>query len=208
MSGIVFVLWHAVPPLLDDALRSFPEVSTCGWSSCVRQTSDAVEVGRIGPLGARRFVAAARAMQHQPADQLIVRVDSPGGDFQAAIRMVEVLRTQGEQRSVRIEVLAQRRCESMCTVLWAAASERVAAPEATFMFHAPRRAGSSSEERFARLEAEAAAIRTAIGRVDPALLAEIQRRGAFAAVPENVTLTAAGIAALGGDYLRLDPTLR
>ena len=60
----------------------------------------------------------------------------------------------------------------------------------------------------ARLEAEAAAMRAAIGRVDPLLLAEIQGRGAFATVPENVTLTAAAIAALGGHYLRLDPALR
>jgi len=140
--------------------------------------------------------------------QRVVLVNSIGGDFGVTMAMTEALRSLETPRPVRIEVLAEGRCESMCTVLWTAASERVAAPEARFMFHAPRHEHSGSQRRFVGVEAEAAAMRTAIGRVDPLLLAEIQRRGAFAAVPENVTLTAAEIAALGGDYLRLDPALR
>ena len=208
MAGMVVLLGQAVPPLLDQALRSLPEVRTCGWSSCVRRAGDVIEVGLIGPLGARRFVAAVQAKLHQPAATLLVRVDSPGGDLLAATRMVTALRALDVARPVRIEVLMGGRCESMCTVLWAAASERLAAPAARFMFHAPRRAGSAPDERFACLEAEVAAMRAAIGRVDPLLLAEIQGRGAFATVPENVTLTAAEIVALGGNYLRLDPALR
>ena len=161
----------------------------------------------LDPRLAQRLVEAGMACGADPDLPFVVRVDSPGGDFPAATRMTRALLAPGTPRPVRIDVLAGGRCESMCTVLWAAASERLAAPTARFMFHAPRRAGSAPDERFARLEAEAAAMRAAIGRVDPLLLAEIQGRGAFATVPENVTLTAAEIVALGGNYLRLDPAL-
>lgn len=75
------------------------------------------------------------------------------------------------------------------------------------MFHAPRRPGSTTARRFAEMEVETEAMRQAIGGVDPALLAELERRGAFAAMPLDVPLTAAEIAALGGAYLRLDPGL-
>ncbi|MFZ1430831.1 MAG: ATP-dependent Clp protease proteolytic subunit [Geminicoccaceae bacterium] len=138
----------------------------------------------------------------------MVRVDSVGGDFGEAMAMTEALRRLSTRQLVRIEVLAHGRCESMCTVLWTAAAERVAAPGARFMFHAPRRPLGGSERHFAGTETETEAMRQAIGGVDPALLAELERRGAFAAIPIDVPLTAAEIAALGGDYLRLDPALR
>lgn len=134
-----------------------------------------------------------------------MRVDSIGGDFGVAMRMTEALHARDTQRPIRIEILADGRCESMCTVLWTAASERVAAPTARFMFHAPRRPLRGSERRFAEMEVETEAMRQAIGGVDPALLAELERRGAFAAMPIDVPLTAGEIAALGGAYLRLDP---
>ena len=74
-------------------------------------------------------------------------------------------------------------------------------------YYAPRRPLRGSERRFAAMEVETEAMRQAIGGVDPALLAELERRGAFAAMPLDVPLTAAEIAALGGAYLRLDPGL-
>jgi len=75
------------------------------------------------------------------------------------------------------------------------------------MFHAPRRPLRGSERRFAEMEAETEAMRQAIGEVDPALLAELERRGAFVPAGKDVPLTAAEIAALGGAYLRLGPGL-
>ena len=47
-----------------------------------------------------------------------------------------------------------------------------------------------------------------IQQVDPRLAAFLEARGAFDSARPDVPLKAAEIAALGGDYLRLDPALR
>jgi len=138
--------------------------------------------------------------------QRVVLVNSIGGDFGVTMAMTEALRSLETPRPVRIEVLAEGRCESMCTVLWTAAAERVAAPEARFMFHGPayglhRKPGDG-------LEADAMAMEQAVRRVDPALADYLAARQGFAPAGPKVELTAAEIAALGGNYLRLDPALR
>ena len=138
--------------------------------------------------------------------QRVVLVNSIGGDFGVTMAMTEALRSLETPRPVRIEVLAGGRCESMCTVLWAAASERVAAPEARFMFHGP--AFGPKRKLGAGLEVNAAVMEHAIRRVDPVLADFLKARQGFAPAGPKVELTAAEIAALGGDYLRLDPALR
>lgn len=168
-----------------------------------------MHVGGIHFLGARYFVHLVEAEMASGADTglpFVVRVDSRGGDFPAATRMTRVLLAPGVRRPVRIEVLAGGRCESMCTVLWAAASERVAAPEARFMFHGP--AFGPKRKLGAGLEVNAAVMEHAIRRVDPVLADFLKARQGFAPAGPKVELTAAEIAALGGDYLRLDPALR
>ena len=160
-------------------------------------------------LGAGYFVHLVEAEMASGADTglpFVVRVDSRGGDFPAATRMTRALLAPGVRRPVRIEVLAGGRCESMCTVLWAAASERVAAPEARFMFHGP--GYGARRKPGAGLKVNAAAMEHVIRRVDPVLADFLKARQGFAPAGPKVELTAAEIAALGGDYLRLDPALR
>ena len=185
------------------------ELASCGLSTCVRQEKGFVQVGGIHVLGARyfvRLVEAGMAFGASPDLPFVVRVDSPGGDFPAATRMTRALLAPGARRPVRIEVLAGGQCESMCTVLWAAASTRVAAPTARFMFHGP--GYGARRKPGAGLEAKAAVMEQAVRRVDPVLADYLAARQAFVPAGPKVELTAAEIAALGGDYLRLDPALR
>ena len=156
------------------------ELASCGLSTCVRQEKEFVQVGGIHVLGARyfvRLVEAGMACGADPDLPFVVRVDSPGGDFPAATRMTRALLAPGTLRPVRIEVLAGGRCESMCTVLWAAASTRVAAPAARFMFHGPAMARGGS--RVPGLEAKAAVMEQAVRRVDPVLADHLKARQAF-----------------------------
>ncbi|MFZ1430787.1 MAG: ATP-dependent Clp protease proteolytic subunit [Geminicoccaceae bacterium] len=185
------------------------ELASCGFSTCVRQEKGFVQVGGLHALGARYFVRLVEAEMATGADPqlpVVVRVDSPGGDFPAATRMTKALLAPGTPRPVRIEVLAGGRCESMCTVLWAAAAERVAAPVARFMFHGP--GYGARRQPGAGLEAKAAVMEQAVRRVDPVLADYLAARQAFVPAGPKVELTAAEIAALGGNYLRLDPALR
>lgn len=74
------------------------------------------------------------------------------------------------------------------------------------MFHGPayglhRKPGDG-------LEADAAAMEQAVRRVDPVLADHLAARQAFVPAGPKVKLMAAEIAALGGNYLRLDPALR
>ncbi len=182
------------------------ELSHCGWSSCVRLTDRVIEVGLIGPLGADRFEKHAEALRRS-ADPVVVRVNSAGGIYEDGIRMARALGRLAGTVVTRVEVRGGQRCESMCAVLWSAATERVAAPDACFMFHNVRKGTERTDDRYAGLEAETDVMRRTIGRIDGTLLAELDRRGAFDPVPCDVYLRAAEIAALGGAWLRLDPGL-
>ncbi|MGE3227363.1 MAG: ATP-dependent Clp protease proteolytic subunit [Parvibaculaceae bacterium] len=186
------------------------EFFLCDFHTCVQLDAGVVHVGKIGYFGRDDFINLVREAIISSDDRersFLVRVDSTGGDVDAGIEMAEALRNLGAYRQTRIEVLAGSSCQSMCTVLWAAASERVAAPDACFMFHKPRRRLVPAVRRFADVDEPTAAMRAAIGRVDETLLAELDRRGAFDPVPCDVYLSAAEIAALGGAWLRLDPGL-
>lgn len=203
VAGILYLpIWYT----LDYLLRRLFELSRCDWSACVRLTDSVIEVGFIGPLGAGRFEEQAEALRHS-ADPVVVRVNSGGGIYEDGIRMARSLDRLAGTVATRIEVRSGQRCESMCAVLWAAAGERAAAPDACFMFHGVRKGTERTDDRFAGVEAQTNAMRRAIGRVDGTLLAELDRRGAFDPVPCDVYLSAAEIAALGGAWLRLDPGL-
>lgn len=143
----------------------------------------------------------------EPEGSIVVQVDSRGGRVEAGMAMADALGALSRERPTRIEVVDGAVCMSMCTVLWSAATERVAAPDACFMFHGVRKETARTDDRYAGVEAQTNVMRRAIGRVDGTLLAELDRRGAFDPVPCDVYLSAAEIAALGGAWLRLDPGL-
>lgn len=87
----------------------------CG-RTCVSIKNERIEVGYIGWRGGWAFNALIWEQNASDAPD-VVRVDSIGGDFGVAMRMVEALQARDIRRPVRIEVLADGRCESMCTVL-------------------------------------------------------------------------------------------
>ena len=108
---IILVVWYR--DVLDHYL--IREIMECG-RTCVSIKNDRIEVGYIGWRGGWAFNALIWEQNASDAPD-VVRVDSIGGDFGVAMRMVEALQARDIRRPVRIEVLADGRCESMCTVL-------------------------------------------------------------------------------------------
>ncbi|WP_114392558.1 ATP-dependent Clp protease proteolytic subunit [Oleisolibacter albus] len=93
--------------------------------------------GIITPELARRFDAAMAALP--PGQPLLLDLSSPGGYTEAGYAMIDRLlaeRTAGRQ--VATFVRGGHACESMCVGLYMAGQTRYAAPDATFMVHAPR----------------------------------------------------------------------
>jgi ClpP protease-like protein len=106
------------------------------------------------------------ALDAAPARWLVLYLDSPGGDFQAARRIAH--RIAAAPRSVAI-VKDGRRCASSCTVLWAAADERLVGSAARFGFHGVDCGGGLlCRMRQAALDAK---MRDWISRASPSLVA-------------------------------------
>lgn len=137
---------------------------------------------------------------------VVVRVNSTGGSLFMAKQMGQWTERLDDFKGVRVEVGPNDRCMSACVYFWSSARKRWANPAAQFVFHGPgwglsRRAGPG-------LEHSAALMEEGVRRVDAKLADLLKGKGAFAPASDGVPLTAAEIAALGGDYLRLDPALR
>jgi hypothetical protein len=65
-----------------------------------------------------------------------ITLNSVGGDLGLAVTLADQMRASGKR--ITAIVPAGGVCMSACTILFAAAAERIAAPDAVFMFHAPR----------------------------------------------------------------------
>lgn len=91
-----------------------------GWSGPVQE-----------PMGER----VAAAFDRYKADQrrLVLILNSPGGSIEHGRRIVAAIRARGRE----IDTLVQKAgvCASMCVPIFLAGTERVADPEALFMFH-------------------------------------------------------------------------
>jgi len=72
------------------------------------------------------------ALAAAPPQQLLLYLDSPGGEFEAGQRIAKDVTRVPYSVAVTGDGMS---CASMCTVIWAAAGERLAAPSANFGFH-------------------------------------------------------------------------
>ena len=106
-----------------------------------RQTlSVSEEPGRIvlgwsGPVREPMSERVATAIDRYKADQrrLVLVLNSPGGSIEHGRRVVAAIRARGRA----IDTLVQKAgvCASMCVPIFLAGRERIADPEAYFMFH-------------------------------------------------------------------------
>lgn len=88
----------------------------------------------------RRIVKAISKIKPDKPRVIIINLDSGGGDLQKANRFVQTARTLEVTHNVTIntKVSSWASCESACTVLFTAGTERLAGHRASFGFHTPK----------------------------------------------------------------------
>lgn len=86
----------------------------------------------------RRVIKAADKIKPGKAREIIITLDSGGGDLQAANKFVATARRLSVTHDVKIHTkVSWGNCESACTVLFTAGEERIASRRASFGFHTP-----------------------------------------------------------------------
>lgn len=182
------------------------DIRNCPMGFCVRKSNDIVIVDDIGILSSPLYMAATVGPWLWRESRVVVRIDSAGGPMRSARLMSWWTGWLTTRTEVRFELPAGATCQSSCTYFWSSTRERSAHPAARFMFHGPAR--GTARRAGAGLEDSARLMEDGIRRVDPVLADVLTAAGAFVPASDGVWKNAESIAELGGDYLRLDPTLR
>lgn len=84
-------------------------------------------------------VEKAIAKSKSDFKEVIISLDSPGGDIVQAIRAVDYMRSRSMANDIAIhtKVLSVNDCESSCTILFTGGEKRFAGKNAKFGFHSP-----------------------------------------------------------------------
>lgn len=101
----------------------------------VSEEPSRIVLGWSGPVQEPMSERVAAAFDRYKADQrrLVLILNSPGGSIEHGRRVVAAIRAHGRG----IDTLVQKAgvCASMCVPIFLAGTERMADPEALFMFH-------------------------------------------------------------------------
>lgn len=134
-----FIVRHAVGFLLLGAglVAASPVVGQ--ERSFIRFDDGVLKIeGPIRPLADQVFVNEfASAMLATPYPKPVrIRLNSDGGGFEASKTIVQGIRAaRREGTTVIAEVPSGGRCMSACLLIFSAADQRLAAPDAVFLFH-------------------------------------------------------------------------
>ena len=115
----------------------------------VLEAVDAVEPSKISFYGEitestidRLIKKINRALEDNQAEQkeIVINMDSNGGDINHAIRAVRHIRALNREPNIIIhtKVTSHNSCESACTILYTAGEKRFASKRAKFGFHSPK----------------------------------------------------------------------
>lgn len=86
----------------------------------------------------RRIAKAAHKIKPGKAREIVISLDSGGGDLQAANKFIKTAKTLSVTHDVKINTqVSWGSCDSACTVLFTAGEERIASRRASFGFHTP-----------------------------------------------------------------------
>ncbi|MEH2547860.1 ATP-dependent protease ClpP protease subunit [Bradyrhizobium sp. AZCC 2262] len=101
----------------------------------ISEEPDRIVLGWSGPVQEPMSERIAAALDRYKADRrrLVLILNSPGGSIEQGRKVVAVIRA----RDRAIDTLVQKAgvCASMCVPIFLAGTERMADPEAYFMFH-------------------------------------------------------------------------
>lgn len=101
----------------------------------ISEEADRIVLGWSGPVQEPMSERIAAALDRYKADRrrLVLILNSPGGSIEQGRKVVAAIRV----RDRAIDTLVQKAgvCASMCVPIFLAGTERIADPEAYFMFH-------------------------------------------------------------------------
>ncbi len=145
----------------------------------------------------------AEAIVNQNADAIDIRLDSPGGDIDAALEMADALKSASAHIPVRTTVGPKARCLSACTVVFAAGAERSAHASARFLFHGVAYRGVRDGRA---VEKDIVSARTdmvrALSDAAPSFIAFLDRNGVFESAT-GALFTAGEIRRMTPEFLSL-----
>src|SRR5689334_23443199 len=111
----------------------------------VSEEPDRIVLGWSGPVQEPMSERIAAALDRYKADRrrLVLILNSPGGSIEQGRKVVAAIRA----RDRAIDTLVQKAgvCASMCVPIFLAGTERIADPEAYFMFHQASLSSSGRE---------------------------------------------------------------
>lgn len=111
----------------------------------IREEPDRIVLGWSGPVQEPMSERIAATIDRYQADRrrLVLILNSPGGSIEQGRKVVAAIRA----RDRAIDTLVQKAgvCASMCVPIFLAGTERIADPEAYFMFHQASLSSSGRE---------------------------------------------------------------
>jgi ATP-dependent protease ClpP protease subunit len=111
----------------------------------IREEPDRIVLGWSGPVQEPMSERIAATIDRYQADRrrLVLILNSPGGSIEQGRKVVAAIRA----RDRAIDTLVQKAgvCASMCVPIFLAGTERIADPEAYFMFHQASLSSSGKE---------------------------------------------------------------
>lgn len=101
----------------------------------IKEEPDRIVLGWSGPVQEPMSERVAAAFERYKADRrrLVLILNSPGGSIEQGRRVVAAIRAR--DRGIDTFVQKAGVCASMCVPIFLAGTERMADPEALFMFH-------------------------------------------------------------------------
>lgn len=107
----------------------------------VRQNGDTVILAWTGEVELPMHTLLVRAFEEwrNKSEHFLLQLNSPGGSVREGGDVVELLQRIKRTHALDTYVASREICMSMCVPIFLLGTKRIAAPDAGFMFHEPKR---------------------------------------------------------------------
>ena len=107
----------------------------------IRQNGDVVILAWTGEVELPMHTLLVRAFEEwrTKSEHFLLQLNSPGGSVREGGDVVELLQRIKRTHTLDTNVASREICMSMCVPIFLQGNKRIAAPDARFMFHEPKR---------------------------------------------------------------------
>jgi len=107
----------------------------------IRQNGDVVVLAWTGEVELPMHTLLVRAFEEwrTKSEHFLLQLNSPGGSVREGGDVVELLQRIKRTHTLDTYVASREICMSMCVPIFLQGNKRIAAPDARFMFHEPKR---------------------------------------------------------------------